>query len=136
MAEAPNPQNGPAGDAGLVAHTREFFASLADYFRARLQLAGIESKEAFVHYFKLLVCLVLALVVAVFGYLFLCIGAVVLIADLLNVAWPWVMVAAALLHFGITVACVLIAKAKLAEPMFGATLQEFRRDKQWLSTRT
>jgi uncharacterized membrane protein YqjE len=135
MAEAPNRQNGPAADAGLVAHTREFLASLADYLRARLQLTGVESKEAFVHYFKLLVWLVIGLLVAVFGYLFLCIGAVVLIARLLNVAWPWVMVVTALLHFGAAAACAFIAKARLAEPMFQATLQEFHRDKQWLSTR-
>lgn len=123
-----------AGDAGFVAHLRGFFASFADYFRARLQLTGIESKEAGLHYLKLLIYVVIALVVVIFGYLFLCIGLVVLLAQLLHVGWPWVMIGFAVLHFAGAVACVFFAKAGMAEPMFGATLRELKKDKEWLSS--
>lgn len=134
MAESPRSQPATAGDAGFAAHLRGFFASFADYSRVRLQLAGIESKEAGVHYLKLLIYVVIALVVVVFGYLFLCIGAVVLLAQLLRVGWPWVMVGFALLHFVGAGVCVFLAKAGIAEPMFGATLRELKKDKEWLSS--
>lgn len=131
-----NTQPSSAGDAGFFAHTREFLASLADYLRARLQLVGIESREAFVHYLKLIVWVVVALIVVIFGYLFLCIGAVVIIAALLKVSWPWVMIALAFAHFAGAGVCLFLAKGLVQTPMFGATLHELRKDKEWLTTRS
>jgi hypothetical protein len=38
----------------------------------------------------------------------------------------------ALLHFAAAAACLFIAKGKFAEPMFSATMREFRKDHEWL----
>ncbi len=135
MAPALIPHQSSAGDAGIFAHLRAFFASFAQYLRARLQLAGIESKEAFVHYLLLLMWVVIALAVVVFGYVFLCIGLVVLIAGLLHVNWPWVMVAFAVAHFVFAIICLFLAKGRLAKPMFTATLGELRKDAEWLGSK-
>lgn len=135
MAESPRLQNSfRAEEAGIFAHLRAFLASFAGYFGARLELAGLESKEAGVHYLKLLIYVVIALVVVIFGYLFLCIGAVVLLAQLFRVHWPWMMVGFAALHFAGAVAFLWIAKTGLFKPMFRYTLQELKKDKEWLST--
>jgi len=133
MAESYAARSNP-GTGGMFSNLRETFASLAGYLHARLRLAGLESKEALVHYLKIIAWVVIALMVVVFGYLFFCIGLVVLIARLIGVHWPWVMVAFALAHFGFAVLCVFMAKSRLGAPMFTTTLHEFRKDKEWLSS--
>src|SRR5438093_9765374 len=126
MAESHRPQHTTAWEPGLFAHLRELFAQVAEYLHARLQLAGIESKEALGHYIKTLAWLIAALVIVVFGYLFLCIGVVVLVARLIDITWPWVMVAFAVAHFVFAVVCVFLAKGRFAQPVFTATMQELR----------
>jgi uncharacterized membrane protein YqjE len=125
----------PSADAGFFRHTAELLSAALDYLKARFQLAGIEAKEASIHYVIMLALLIGALVVVIFGYFFLCLALIFLIAWLCGGgnAWIWVTFGMALLHFGGGVACVLIAKHKFAEPMFRVTLQEFRKDQQWLN---
>ena len=41
-------------------------------------------------------------------------------------------VGAAVLHFIGAATLLVIAKAKLTEPMFAATLDEFKKDQEWL----
>jgi len=136
MAEsyAARPGSEAGSGAGAFSHLRETFAYAAAYLHARLRLAGLESKEALVHYLKIIAWVVVALVIVVFGYLFLCIGAVVLIARLIGVEWPWVMIAFAVAHFVVAVVCVFRAKSSLTVPMFSVSLQELRKDKEWMSS--
>ncbi len=120
---------------GAFAHLSGFFGAFAAYFRARLQLAGIEAKEAAIHYFILLALLVVSLVAVLFGYFFLCFAVVFGIAALIGgeYTWIWLTFVMALLHFGGAAGCILFAKSRLAEPMFAATLNEFRKDQEWLT---
>lgn len=121
---------------GLFSHLAELLGAKLAYLRARLQLAGIESREALVHYAIILGLAVGALVIALFGYLLFVIGIVFLIAWLLGGgnAWIWVMLAAAATHLIGTATLLLVAKIKLSQPMFEATLAEFKKDQQWLKT--
>jgi len=121
-------------DAGFFRHTLEVFAGSVDYLKARLQLAGIEAKEASLHYVITLALIVGALVVVIFGYFFFCLALVFLISLLFSNshAWIYVTFVMALLHFGGAAACLFIAKGKFAEPMFSATMREFRKDHEWL----
>ena len=130
-----DPASPHTSDAGFIENGRALLAAVAAYLAARLHLAGIETKEALIHFGIIIGLAILALSVVVFGYLFLCIGLVFLIARLLHVHAEWVVLVLALAHFGGAMACVIFAKARLSAPMFGATLEEFKKDKQWLQTK-
>lgn len=133
MAEATTPLRA-AGDEGFFEHSRGLLAALAEYLHARLRLAGIETKDALVHYGILIGLAVAALVVIVFGYLFLCLGLAMLLAQLLGIHAGWTLLIFALIHFGVAVACLLVVRARFPKPMFSATLAEFKKDQQWMST--
>jgi uncharacterized membrane protein YqjE len=125
----------PAGthSGGLLDHLRELIAGGVEYLQARLALAGIEAKEAFLHFALIAGLFVLALAVIVFGYLFLWIAITVLIAQLFGVSPGWVILVAALIHFAVAVGAVLFAVARLKIAVFTATVAELRKDQQWLN---
>jgi uncharacterized membrane protein YqjE len=129
MAEPPN-----STGAGFFDHFNALLAAGSAYLHARLRLAGIESKDALIHYAIIIGLVMAGLVVVAFGYLFLCIGLIALLAAALRVHAGWVLLAFAFLHFAVAVVCGLIAKTKLSVPMFSATLDEFKKDQQWMST--
>jgi uncharacterized membrane protein YqjE len=136
MAEPRIDATGTPEGAGLFAHISGLLAAQLSYLKVRLQLAGIEAKEAGIHYGLILAFAVVALVAVVFGYLFLIIALVFLIALAFDSqsAWIWVMFGAALLHLGGAGALLYLAKGKLAEPMFAETLNEFKKDQRWLTS--
>jgi uncharacterized membrane protein YqjE len=123
-------------EAGFFRHAVALFSAGFEYLEARLQLAGLEAKEASLLYAVVLALLVGALVVVTFGYFFLCLAIVFLLAWLFGDghAWIWVTLGMAVLHFGGAAACVLIAKGKFARPVFSATLNQFRKDQEWLNS--
>ncbi len=134
MAEPTPSQERPAGDAGLIEHLRFLAASLVGYLQARLELAGIESKEALAHYLQILALIVAGAVIAIFGYIFFCIGLVLLIAHFAHVHWMWIILGLGVAHFVLALVCVLLARGRLFVPMFSATISELRKDQEWLRT--
>lgn len=125
-----------AEDAGFIGRISGLLAALSTYLRARMQLAGLEVKEAMVHYAIIAGLAVGALVIAVFGYFFLWMAVIFGIAWFIpsEGAWIWVTLAVALLHFGGAVGLLFWAKSRLAHPMFTATIDEFKKDNEWLTT--
>ena len=125
-------------DDGFFGRISGYLGALATYLRARLQLAGLEAKEAMVHYAIIGGLLAGTLVVAVFGYFFLVLFAVFAISWAIGGAntWIWVTLGAAVVHFALALGLLLFARAKFTTPMFTATLEEFKKDNQWLSTTT
>lgn len=121
---------------GFFRHLTALLGAKLAYLRARLQLAGLEGKEAATHYAIILGLAIGALVVAIFGYFFLIIALVFLLAWACGGgnAWIWITLGAALLHFIGAAALGVIAKVKLSQPMFAATLDEFKKDQAWLKT--
>ena len=127
-----------AADAGFFGHLSGYLAALAAYLKARLQLAGLEAKDAAVHYAIIIALLIGSLIIVVFGYIFLCMAIVFAIAALFESrhAWIGVTFGMALLHFGGAVALVFLAKSRFSAPMFTETLNEFHKDQQWLNSTT
>jgi uncharacterized membrane protein YqjE len=123
-------------DAGFFRHFSALLSAKLAYLRARLQLAGIEGKEAAVHSAVILGLAAGGLIVLVFGYLFLIIGLVFLIALAMGGgnAWIWVLLGAALLHIAGAALLIFIAKSKLGTPLFPLTLDELKKDQEWLKT--
>lgn len=127
-----------AANAGFFGHLSGFAAGVAEYIRVRFTLAGIEAKEAGIHFGILAGLLVAALVMVFIGYLFLCLAAIFAIAALLPGphTWIWLTFAVALLHFGVAIAALLIVRARITTPVFSVTLDEFKKDQEWLNSTT
>jgi uncharacterized membrane protein YqjE len=119
---------------GLFAHLSALLAGKLAYLRARLELAGLEGKEAAVHLGIILGLAIGALVLVVFGYFFAVLATVFLIALAFenHNAWLYVLAATALAHFLIAAVLLLIARAKLGAPLFPLTLEELQKDQEWL----
>ena len=130
----PRPQNQSAADAGISAHLLAFFAALAGYFRARMELAGIEGKEAAAIYLKVAVLLVCALGALAFGYAFFWIGLIAGIAAHSHLHWGWLVLGVGVLHLLGAMGCAGAICWFWKKPVFTATLEEFRKDQEWLNS--
>jgi len=128
---APRPA---AGDSGLLFHLKGTLGAFAQYLRARCKLAGIEAKEAAAHYGIIVALLVLAFGAVVLGYILLVLAAVFLLAAWTGWYWAWITLAVALPHFAGAALLVLLVKERAEEPMFQASLNELRKDQQWLTS--
>jgi uncharacterized membrane protein YqjE len=128
---AENPASSPSGS--LLDHLRELLAAGLEYFQARLTLAGIEAKEALLHFAIIIGLFVAALGVIIFGYLFLCIGLTVLLARLLGISPGWVILGLGVVHFAVAAGAGVIAATRLKIGVFTATLAELRKDQEWLN---
>lgn len=112
-----------------------WLGTLLAYVRVRFQLAGIEGREAAMHYGMLFALAVVGLICVVFGYLFFCLALVFLIARLFadENAWIWVSFGMALLHLLAGAGAFLWIRLRIAKPMFSATFDELRKDQEWLT---
>jgi len=132
MAEPePAPDNGTIGKGGTA---RAFLASCAQYASARLRLGALEGREAVAHGFKLLLIAGAAVVLAAFGWLFVCLAVVFLLAKAFDDpnGWVWAALIMAGLHFAGVVALGFALKAKLGTPLFPITTAELKKDQEWL----
>jgi uncharacterized membrane protein YqjE len=124
----------PAGHAGLLQNLFALVNALAEFFESRFALLAEESKAAAVQLLILAGCLVFALLLCALGYVFLITGAVVGLAHLVGISWPWIALAAAALHFIVALVLLLIAWNRITKPFFRVTLAELRKDREWLKT--
>ena len=131
ISESTRPRN-PAGHAGLLENTLALVSALVEFFESRFVLIAQESKTAAVQVVILAGCLILALLLCAVGYIFLITGAVVGLAHLVGISWPWIALAAASLHFVIALVLLLIARSQVTKPLFRATRAELRKDREWL----
>ena len=134
---APTTENARLAEAaGLFGHLSALLAAKVAYFRARLALAGLEGKEAAIQLAIILGLAICSLIVAMFGYCFLVLAIVFFIALAFGNpnAWIYVLLAAALAHLVIAAVLLLIARIKLGAPLFPLTLEELKKDQEWLKT--
>jgi uncharacterized membrane protein YqjE len=76
--------------------------------------------------------LIFAVLLCALGYVFLITGAVVGLAHLAGISWPWIALAAAALHFIIALMLLVIARSQITKPFFRATLAELKKDREWV----
>ena len=117
---------------GLIGSLVALASALADFFESRAALLATESKAALVQFLVAAVCLVAAVLFFAFGYIFLLATAVVAIAHMANVSWLWVALAAAGLHFLIALILLLVAGSGIKRPIFRGTMEELKKDREWL----
>jgi uncharacterized membrane protein YqjE len=122
----------PAGHAGLLNNLVSLLNTLVGFFESRASLFAYESKGALVHIIVLVACLIGALVMVGFGYVFLLVSLIFAIAHALGVSWVWIAMATAGVHFVLALVCALIARSRLKQKMFESTTAELKRDREWL----
>jgi uncharacterized membrane protein YqjE len=124
----------PVSDSaeGVFIHLRRVLASLSAYVSARFELIAIEGQEAFVHYLKVLLLIGAAVTLLMFGYVFLCMGVVLLAASWTGWHLGWVSLLMFLLHLIGVIISVFVAKNLLKVRQFEVTLDEWRKDQEWL----
>lgn len=127
-----------AGTAGVFGDFSALIAAKLSYLQARLKLAGIEGKEAAIHGGIIIGLALGALIALVFGYILLVLALVFLVALAFGGgnAWIWVLIAAAAIHIIGALVLLLVARAKLGTPLFPLTLDELKKDQEWLRTTT
>ena len=131
MSESTRSRN-PAGHAGLLENLLALLNALAEFFESRFALLAEESKTAAVQVLILVSCVILAVLLCALGYIFLITGAVVGVAHLVGISWPWVALAVAVVHFIVAMVLLLIARSRITKPFFHATLAELKKDREWL----
>ena len=122
----------PAGHAGLLENLLALLNALAEFFESRFALLAEESKGAAVQLLILVGSVIFALLLCALGYVFLITGAVVGLAHLIGISWPWIALAAAVVHFIIAMVLLLVARSRITKPLFRATLTELKKDREWL----
>ena len=118
----------PAGHAGLLKNLLALASALTDFFESRFTLLARESKTALVQLLVLAICVGLALVLCVFGCVFLIASAIVGLAHLFGISWVWTALMAAGAHFIIALALLLIARNRMTKPLFRATTSEWLKN--------
>ena len=131
MSESTRSRN-PAGHAGLLENLLALLNALAEFFESRFALLAEESKGAAVQLLILVGCVIFALLLCALGYVFLITGAVVGLAHLVGISWPWIALAAAVVHFIVALVLLLVARSRVTKPLFRATLTELKKDREWL----
>lgn len=132
MVEGSMPFRNPAGHAGLRQNLKALVASLTLFLESRLKLAARESKSAMRHLVTVVACLVVALVLALLGFVYLMVFAIVGIAHLIGISWIWVALVVALLHFAVAIVCLVIARGHLKHPILRDTTSVLKEDTEWL----
>ena len=128
-----SPRN-PAGHSGLLDNALALISAVAGFFESRFVLLAQESKSAAVQLLILVGCVIAALALCVMGYVFLIVSAVVGLAHLLGTSWPVVALVVGLLHFIIAGVLLLIARSRITKPMFRDSIDELKKDREWLKT--
>lgn len=128
------PSRNPAGHSGLLDNALGLISAVVAFFESRFVLLAQESKSAAVQLLILVACVIAALALCVMGYVFLIVSAVVGIAHLLGTSWPVVAFVVALLHFIIAGVLLLVARSRITKPMFRDSIDELKKDREWLKT--
>jgi len=133
ISESPLSRN-PAGHSGLLDNVLGLLSAIVQFFEVRFAVLAQESKSAALQLLILVGCVIAALALCVMGYVFLVVSAVVGIAHLLGTSWPVVALVVALLHFIIAGVLLLVARSRITKPMFQDTVDELKKDREWLKT--
>ena len=126
----------PSREPSLASHMREMLIGLLSYLRARLELAGAESRDALTQIAGVLLLAATALTLTLAGYLLLCLAIVFGLAQLFSSTFSWIWIAAALGGLHLLAAWIILRGARgwLKKPMFPLSLEEFRKDESWLKS--
>ena len=121
-----------AGPSGIFSSALALLGALIAFVESRAALIAQESKTAFVQFAIAAACLIAALMLLAFGYVFLVASAIVGIAHLAQISWLWTALIAAGVHFIPALLLLLIVRNRVTKPLFRETAAELKEDREWL----
>jgi uncharacterized membrane protein YqjE len=125
-----------ASELSSLGSIQDLVAFFVRYLELRLQLFGLESREAGFH--LLILALLFVSVLVCFGGFVIMSVVFLLYLMMLILHWEWgwsaLGLAALLLLFSIGMA--VIFRFRIVKPFFPATLAEFQKDREWLKYTT
>src|SRR5690348_3185278 len=104
--------------AGIFGSALALLGALIGFVESRLALVAAESKTALMQFAIAGICLVAAIMLLGFGYIFLIASAIVAVAHWLQVSWLWTALIAAGLHFISALILLLVFRSTVTRPMF------------------
>jgi uncharacterized membrane protein YqjE len=128
--ELEDPEPGPS------VSVRDLLGSFVRYLELRLQLLGLESREAGLHLLVLALLLVSAVIFFVGFAAMLIVFLLYLMMLILHWEWGWSALALAAVLLLISIVMGVIFRSRIAKPLFPLTIAEFQKDRQWLEHRT
>jgi uncharacterized membrane protein YqjE len=130
--ELDSSQRTGASKPSSLGSIQDLLACLVRYLELRLQLLGLESREAGFH--LLILALLFVSVLICFGGFLIMSVVFLLYLMMLILHWEWgwsaLGLAAVLLLFSIGMA--VIFRFRIVKPFFPTTLAEFQKDREWL----
>jgi uncharacterized membrane protein YqjE len=115
---------------------KKWVASFLGYLELRLQLLGLESKEAGFHLLVLALLFVGAVVFFAGFLVMLVVFLLYLITLIFHWGWGWSALACGVISLLIAIGAGLTLRFRIIKPLFPTTLAEFKRDREWLTHKT
>src|SRR5580700_3504022 len=115
---------------------QDLIAFFVRYLELRLQLLGLESREAGFH--LLILALLFVSVLVCFGgfVIMLVVFLLYLMMLILHWAWGWSALGLAGVLLLLSIGMTVIFRFRVVKPFFPATLAEFQKDREWLKHST
>ena len=130
--ELDSSQSTGASKPSSLGSIQDLVACIVRYLELRLQLLGLESREAGFH--LLILALLFVSILICFGGFVIMSVVFLLYLMMLILHWEWgwsaLGLAAVLLLFSIGMA--VIFRFRIVKPFFPTTLAEFQKDREWL----
>lgn len=123
---------GAPGTRGIASSLRALSATVIEHGRLRFQMIEVEGRDAVLHYLRMAVVLGVGLVFLLFAYLFLLVGGVFLLADATGLPWSLLTAAVGGGHLILALVLLIVAKTMLRKPVLEGTINELKRDTEWL----
>jgi uncharacterized membrane protein YqjE len=115
---------------------KKWVASFLAYLELRLQLVGLESKEAGLHLLVLALLFVGAVVFFAGFLVMLVVFLLYLLTLIFHWGWGWSALACGVVSLLIAVGAGVTLRFRITRPLFPTTLAEFKRDREWLTHKT
>jgi uncharacterized membrane protein YqjE len=119
---------------GLQAAAGAFNSALVRFLQALTGLLGLELRETGAQALVLGLLGVAIIVAAVFAYLFLLLGATMLLVGWLGGGWLAALFGLCLFHLVLAVILLLVLRGRAVKPLFPGTREALRREMQRLSS--
>jgi uncharacterized membrane protein YqjE len=122
----------PAVKSSAADSIQIWIASFLRYLELRLELLGLEAREAGIHLLIISLLLVGTLICLAGFFVLSIVFLLYFMTLILHWAWGWcaLLLAAGLFVIGIVTG--IIFRSRLRKPLFPVTLAEFQKDRQWL----
>jgi uncharacterized membrane protein YqjE len=134
--ELDSSQGTRVSEPSLLDSIQDLVAFFIRYLELRLQLLGLESREAGFHllvlalpFVSVLICFAGFVIMSVVFLLYL-------MMLILHWEWGWSALALAAVLLLVSIGMAVTFKFRIAKPFFPATLAEFQKDREWLKQTT